>query len=137
MKKIEEMNDTELLREILASRRRQLTGVWIMAAAALVMAAAVLISCAAVVPRAMNTVRNADQLIADTNRTVLHAEASLEDVDTMITNVNGLVEENTEELNQTIEKFSKIDFDKLNGSIETLGEVIEPLSRLSSLFGGR
>ena len=73
---------------------------------------------------------NAQDSLDTLNLLAEQAEGSLDAVDAMIENVNGLVEDNTGALQETIQKLNALDFEKFNNSIDQLNEVIGPLSRL-------
>ncbi len=107
-----EGEELKLLREIAGNTRKQARGVrvimgFVIAAFAVFAAAAILL-----VPRALSTLRS---------------------VETMVENTNALIEENAEELTDTVAQFSRIDFEGLNDSIQDLQDIINPIARL---FGG-
>ena len=62
------------------------------------------------------------------------AQLSELDLTGMVSDVDGLVTTAQMTLEQTIEKLNTIDFDTLNEAIEDLARVVEPLSRLTSIF---
>ena len=107
-----ECEEVKLLREIARNTKKQTLGVRVImifsiAAFAVFAATAVLL-----VPRALSTLRS---------------------VETMVENTNALIEENAEELTDTVAQFSRIDFEGLNGAIQDLQDIVSPIARL---FGG-
>lgn len=53
----------------------------------------------------------------------------------MVENVDTLVVTAQDSLAQTMEKFNAIDLETLNQAIEDLAQVVEPMSKLMSMFG--
>lgn len=135
MKNIKELSDRELLEEILRSERKNALSEKISAAANTTVAVVIIIIALVLVPHTSMTLSNVNRLVEDTNRVIIQAEASLQDIDRMVKSVNELVEENTENLNSAIQKISAIDIDSLNDSIRELGNIIEPLSGFFSVLG--
>ena len=62
------------------------------------------------------------------------AQLSVVDFSGMIGDVEALVTTAQESLEQTMGKLNSIDFDTLNKAIEDLSKVVEPMSRLISVF---
>ena len=150
-KKLEEMNEQELLRELVARHDRQKFVGWIAAAAVSVLAIGLLISAVILVPRFVRTLKQADATLAQANTTLTETKAlvqqgrqeltavdalvkqageSLEGVDGMVENIDKLVQANTESLTETVEKLNAVDFEKLAKAIDDLSKVISPLSKL-------
>ena len=50
------------------------------------------------------------------------------DTDKMMENVNGVLDENTDAVTDTVKKLNEIDFDSLNDAIKNLNDVVKPLS---------
>ena len=94
---IEEMHDTELLRELVETRRnerRYLQTVTICIAALTVIIA---LTAIILVPRSLKTFKNVNELVVETNDMVARANGSLDNIDVMVANVNELVETNQEQ----------------------------------------
>lgn len=58
----------------------------------------------------------------------------VENMDTLVTNVDGLVSSSQEGLEQTIQKINTIDFDALNDAIKDLSDVVEPIAKFFKNF---
>lgn len=154
-KKLEEMNEQELLRELIKRQDRQARITWIVTAGVMLLAAVMLICALALVPKLTTTldktrstmeqayvaldetramIAQAQEQLTQLDGLVESAEQSLVGIDEMVENMNKLVVENTDGLHQTLEKLNDINFDKLNKSIDDFNKLISPLSKL---FGGR
>ena len=57
-----------------------------------------------------------------------------ENVDALVTNVDGLVGTSQEGVEQTMAKINAIDFDALNDAIKDLSDVIEPIAKFFNTF---
>ena len=58
----------------------------------------------------------------------------VENMDALVTNVDGLVSISQEGLEQTIQKINTIDFDALNDAIKDLSDVVEPIAKFFKNF---
>ena len=58
----------------------------------------------------------------------------VENVDALVTNVDGLVGTSQEGVEQTMAKINAIDFDALNDAIQDLSDVIEPIAKFFNTF---
>lgn len=65
-----------------------------------------------------------------------HLESSLEGIDRMVSDIDALVEANSETLTEAMEKIRSLDLDQLNEAIGSLSEAAGPLRQISGLFGG-
>ena len=136
-KKIEDMNEQELLRELLSEQTKSARNSWIAMIAVVVMTAALLIGFGMVLPRtirtldaAYTTLNEGETLLKQAEEMVEQAKHSLAEVDVMVGSVNKLVEDNTEDLTEAMDKLNSLDIEKLNQSIEDLNAVIAPLAKL-------
>ena len=153
-KKIEEMSEQELLRELLIQQKKQLTIGWIAAGGVVLLALVLLISALTLVPKLMSTLEQTyttmEQAYAtlDETRTVVaqaqkelsevdgfikSAADTLKDIDFVVDSISKLVIENTEGLQNALDKLNAIDFDKLSRSIDDLYKVINPLTTLFNI----
>ena len=136
-KKIEDMNEQELLRELLSEQKKSARNSWIAMIAVVVMTAALLIGFGMVLPKvtrtldaAYTTLNEGETLLKQAEEMVEQAKHSLTEVDVMVGSVNKLVEDNTEDLTEAMDKLNSLDIEKLNQSIEDLNAVIAPLAKL-------
>ena len=81
----------------------------------------------------VNTVVTQIQVVLGNLETATQ-QLSVLDFTGMVSNVEDLVTTAQEGLEQTIGKLNSIDFDTLNKAIEDLAQVVEPLSKLTSIF---
>ena len=135
--KTEEMNEQELLRELLSVQKKSARNSLIAMLAIVVLVAVMLIGLWALLPRATRTLDAAyttldegTTLLKQAEEMVDQAKGSLREVDSMVGSVNQLIEDNTEDLSEAMDKLNSIDIDKLNKSIEDLNAVIAPLAKL-------
>lgn len=100
-----------------------------------------LVAACIVVPPAIQTLNNVNTAINQLNGTVAQANASLTQIDDMTAsitktsdNVNKLVEDNTEDLTNSVQELSKIDYDALNDSIQDLKTSASGLAKIMAFF---
>ena len=143
MKNPQDMNEKELLSALLESQKKQTALQRVSSVCIFLMALTLLLVFLILVPKAVTALNQAAETMTSANAaltqletsmqeletTVVQARASLDDIDTMVGNVNQLVVENTEDLNNVIRTINEIDFAKLNQAISDLSDVIEPLAR--------
>ena len=72
-----------------------------------------------------------------TNLETVTNELAAADLEGLVNDVNGLVATSQEGLETAVEKMNTINFETLNQAIEDLADVVEPLAKLSSLFGNK
>ena len=138
-RQIHEMNEQELLQELLRVQKKSGRNSLIAMLAVVLLVAVLLVGLATLLPRATRTLDAAyttlgegEVLLKQTEEMVEQAKRSLREVDTMVGSVNKLVEDNTEDLSEAMDKLNSLDIDRLNRSIADLNAVIEPLARLFS-----
>ena len=114
-KKTEEMNEQELLRELLSVQKKSARNSWIAMLAIVALAAALLIGLGTLLPRATRTLDAAyttlDEgmtLLKQAEEMVDQAKHSLQEVDVMVSSVNQLVEDNTEDLSEAMDKLNSL-----------------------------
>ena len=136
-KKTEDMNEQELLRELLSVQKKSARNSWIAMLAIVALTAILLTGLGMLLPRASRTLDAAyttlsegEVLLKQTEEMVDQAKRSLREVDVMVGSVNKLVEDNTEDLSEAMDKLNSLDIEKLNQSIEDLNAVIAPLAKL-------
>lgn len=86
-----------------------------------------------ILPQISTVASQMQTVLTDLEQTT--AQLSVMDFTGMIDNVDTLVTTAQEGLAQTMEKFNAIDIQTLNQAIEDLAKVVEPMSKLMSVFG--
>ncbi len=77
-----------------------------------------------------------DRLIdEDITEGISNINELVEETDKMMENVNGVLDENTDAVTDTVKKLNEIDFDSLNEAIKSLNDVVKPLSDFFKGFG--
>ena len=134
---------TELdqLTELVKKQSKQLRYSRIASIALVAMAAILLVSCILIVPRALSTLNQLNRLMDDANVIMENANTTLGNFDEMSSEItsaaegiNGLVEENSEVLTESVNKMNSIDFEGLNSAIADLQAVVEPMARFFGKF---
>lgn len=132
----------ELLERIEKTNRRQ---VWyarfqflftVIAAAACVV---LLVSALGVFPQLEDAVSQAETVLNNLESVTTELAKSdlsgmVENMDTLVTNVDGLVNASQTGVEQAIENLNSIDFDALNDAIKDLSDVIEPIAKFFKSF---
>ena len=87
------------------------------------------------------TMENVDHLAAEAETTLEQVNViagqvtgSIDNIDTMVQNVDEFVVANTENVNQAVNNFNDIDFESLNAAIQDLKDVVEPLANFARRF---
>ena len=126
---------------VLKNSEKQLFYTRLTSLAAMTIAAAVILCLIIVVPRLMTTITKANTIMTQATQTITLANTAIEGVTemstsitTMGTNMDTLITENSESVTAIMEKLEAIDFEGLNGAIEDLGEVVEPLANFVGKF---
>ena len=70
-----------------------------------------------------------------TNLETVTQELAAADLESLVTDVSGLVSTSQEGVENTLEKLESLDFDTLNKAVGDLAKVVEPLAKVSSIFG--
>ena len=144
MKSYEELTQQELAIELLKNQQQSAKNSRIAAICTCLIFIVVTIVSVILVPKAQNTMKKvrdtmthaeatltqAETTLNEIEKTVVSAQQSLEEIDTMVGNVNTLVEENTEGVSSIIDKVTELDIDGLNKSIQDLSNVVTPLAGL-------
>lgn len=131
----------KLLEALVKNSEKQLFYARITTAAAFIVAAAVVICLIIIVPAVMNTVSRANAIMVQASDTISLADTAIESITEMsgsITamgnNMDDFITENAESVAEVMEKLDSIDFEGLNGAIEDLGNVVEPLANFFGKF---
>jgi len=70
-----------------------------------------------------------------TNLETVTQELAAADLEGLVTDVDGLVSVSQAGVENAVEKMNAIDIETLNKAIEDLAKIVEPLAKVSSLFG--
>ena len=141
---MEESKDTlELLRKIEKNSRMQTYAGYARTALVLVCAVCMVVLTMAVMklmPQ-INAILGQAQNAVNQVRTVLDYleqtsyQLSQVDLQGMVSNVDGLVTTGQQSLEASMEKLNGVDFEALNKAIKDLAAVIEPLAKMTKVFG--
>lgn len=130
MAKLENMTDTELLIEIAKGQRKEAKSGRISAIATVALAIAFVITLSVFLPVAVNTLNKVNATLAEAENVAVAAQKSLDEIDGMVQNFNGVIVDNTDSVNTALSKVSEIDVNSLNRSIQELADILDPLARL-------
>ena len=124
----------ELVEQMAAVQRRSQTLSMVITVVIAVMAAALIVSLAVVVPKISATLDHARTTLTDTQAVIQRISSSLDNLDSIGENLNGLSGEGAEKLGKLIDTLSTIDVDALTASIQRFNGLLEGLSNFK-LFG--
>ena len=124
MNNVMEKSTEELLGELVAYQKKEVRQTRLATFVNILLVLAVLAALALVVPRALKLVAGAEAAMAKVDRLTASAEE-------LIGNANAMVTENTDAVNETIQKLSEVDFDSLNATIHDLEDAIRPVAELA------
>lgn len=135
-----EMTDHDLLVEMLKAQEKDARRGLLAAVSGFTIAAVFAVAFAIIIPFFINSLSNIDAALKDctvmvenAEVTITQAKTTLEGIDTMTSNVNSVVVDNTESVNSALTEINKIDIAKLNQAIDDLARIVGPLAKL---FGG-
>jgi len=126
--------EAELLQKIMDAQQRSVRSARITAIAVVVLVAALVVSLMVLVPSFLNTMNEAHVTMENTQELIRRANTSLEKLDSMAENVDGIVREGGENMGRVIEVLDAIDLEALSNSIRKFSQVIDSLSNFK-LFG--
>lgn len=129
-KKFENMTDTELLIEIAKSQRKETKSGRISAIATVALAIAFIITLSVFLPIAVSTLEKVNTTLTEAENVAIAAQESLDEIDSMVENFNGVIVDNTDSVNKALNKVGSFDVDSLNRSIEELASILDPLAKL-------
>jgi len=124
----------ELVEQMAAVQRRSQTLSLIITVVIVMMAAALIVSLALVVPKLTAALDNAHTTLSDTQAIIQRISTSLDSLDSIGENLNGLTGDGAEKLGKLIDSLSAIDVDALTASIQRFNSLLEGLSNFR-LFG--
>ncbi len=140
-------SEKELLQELVELQKKTANRQLVATVATCTLAASFIIALLIVVPKLLTmsaeisaVVANTEKLVTEADELIAQTEQSLTGIDTMISNVNDLVVDNTEAVSEALKNIQSIDIDQLNEAIRNLSDAVEPLAKLnnnlSGFFGG-
>lgn len=129
-KKFESMTDTELLIEIAKGQRKETKSGRISAIATVALAIAFIITLSVFLPIAVSTLEKVNTTLTEAENVAIAAQESLDEIDSMVENFNGVIVDNTDSVNKALNKVGSFDVDSLNRSIEELASILDPLAKL-------
>lgn len=125
-----DLTDHELLVKLVAEQRkntkaqkRATLGAWVIA---LILAAA----CVILVPKALTTMNQLNSTLQNITETSTQLQGTLSGIDTIVTDADKVVRDNTDYVNEAVQKLNSIDFDALNDSVLALQKIVTPLAEL-------
>ncbi len=124
----------ELVEQMASVQQRSQTLSLIIAVVIVVMTAALIVSFAIVVPKLTATLDHARTTLTDTQAVIQRVSSSLDNLDSIGENLNGLSGEGAEKLGKLIDTLSTIDVDALTASVQRFNSLLEGLSNFK-LFG--
>ena len=129
------------LEELLKKQEKMLKITRLSGLAVLALAVAIVIACVILVPKAVSTMMQIESLAQEASVLGENANTTLEGIDEMSSEIktaadgiNGLVEDNSSVLTESMTKLNSIDFEGLNKAITDLGAVVEPMARFFGKF---
>lgn len=133
-KKLEDMTDHELLVRLVQKQTANARDQKITAIACACLGIIFAVALTILVPKIVVTLEQVNQVTTEAQTVVTSAQQSLKNVDELMNNVNGVVDDNSEYINEAMKDISNIDFEGLNQAINDLKNVVEPLAKL---FGAK
>lgn len=130
----DEKSMQELVKQMAAVQQRSQTLSLIITVVIVVMAAALIVSLAVVVPKITATLDHARTTLTDTQAVIQRISSSLDNLDSIGENLNGLSGEGAEKLGKLIDTLNTLDADALTASIQRFNSLLEGLSNFK-LFG--
>lgn len=129
-KNLENLSEHDLLIEIAKGQRKEAKSGRISATAMVCLVIAFIIALSVFVPLAANTLEKVNTTLTEAENVAVSAQKSLEEIDEMVSNFNGVIVDNTDSVNSALSKVNEIDIKSLNKSIEELASILDPLARL-------
>ena len=122
----------QLLTQIRDLKKKQLMWQRVSAACLFGIFAVLFITVSIIVPRATATLSNIDQVSGQMYETIDEIDTMVAEMTTASTNLNKLVDDNSQALTDAINNIAGIDFEGLNKAIKDLKDTVGPMA---SFFG--
>lgn len=86
------------------------------------------------IPRFFTTVQKVESTMEDVNHLIETSEKSLKNIQDLVADADEIMMNNEQSIASALENFNKVDFDSLNRSISSLGDVMQPVLDMLSVF---
>ena len=86
------------------------------------------------IPRFFTTVQKVETTMEDVNQLIDLTEKSLENIQDLVADADEIMMKNEQSIASALENFNKVDFDSLNRSISSLGDIMQPILDMLSVF---
>lgn len=122
----------QLLTQIRDLKKKQLMWQRVSAACLFGIFAVLFITVSIIIPMATTTLSNIDQVAGEMYETIDEIDTMVAEMTTASTNLNKLVDDNSQALTDAINNIAGIDFEGLNKAIKDLKDTVGPMA---SFFG--
>ena len=86
------------------------------------------------IPRFFTTVQKVETTMEDVNQLISLTEKSLENIQDLVADADEIMMKNEQSIASALENFNKVDFDSLNRSITSLGDIMQPILDMLNVF---
>lgn len=86
------------------------------------------------IPRFFTTVQKVESTMEDVNHLIETSEKSLKNIQDLVADADEIMMTNEQSIASALENFNKVDFDSLNRSISSLGDIMQPILDMLSVF---
>ena len=86
------------------------------------------------IPRFFTTVQKVESTMEDVNHLIETSEKSLKNIQDLVADADEIMMKNEQSIASALENFNKVDFDSLNRSISSLGDIMQPILDMLSVF---
>ena len=86
------------------------------------------------IPRFFTTVQKVESTMEDVNHLIDTSEKSLKNIQDLVADADEIMMKNEQSIANALENFNKVDFDSLNRSISSLGDIMQPILDMLSVF---
>lgn len=86
------------------------------------------------IPRFFTTVQKVESTMEDVNHLIETSEKSLKNIQDLVADADEIMMNNEQSIASALENFNKVDFDSLNRSISSLGDIMQPILDMLSVF---
>ena len=86
------------------------------------------------IPRFFTTVQKVESTMEDVNHLIETSEKSLKNIQDLVADADEIMMKNEQSIASALENFNKVDFDSLNRSISSLGDIMQPILDMLNVF---